>query len=205
MPVLLVFKETMNKTTKPDFFLHDKAICDATNVGPGTRIWAFSHVLSGASIGQDCNICEHVFIENRVVVGSHCTIKSGVYLWDLVTLEDGVFVGPSVSFTNDLRPRAFLKRGDAGFLPTLVKRGATIGANATIICGVTLGEYSMVGAGSVVTKDVPAFTVVVGNPARPVGRICYCAAPLDSKDYCSGCEQKLIENSEAKTISLYSV
>jgi UDP-2-acetamido-3-amino-2,3-dideoxy-glucuronate N-acetyltransferase len=182
-----------------DCFIHDLAVCDSRQIGEGTRIWAFSHVLREAKIGSHCNLGEHVFIENRVTIGDHCTIKNGVAIWDLVTLEDGVFVGPYVVFINDLRPRAFLRRPDA-FLPTLLKRGATIGANSTIVCGTNIGEYAFVGAGAVVVRDVPAHALVVGNPARIVGRVCYCGTRLDEHDFCADCELPLVANSQAETI-----
>jgi acetyltransferase-like isoleucine patch superfamily enzyme len=149
-------------------FIHDRALCESEKIGEGTRIWGFTHVLAGAVIGKDCNLCEHVFVENKVTIGDGCTIKNGVALWDLVTLENDVFVGPYVVFTNDLRPRAFLKRGSSQLLPTRVKRGATLGANATIVCGTTVGEYAMVAAGAVVLRDVPAHTLVAGNPANEI-------------------------------------
>ena len=126
-------------------------------------------ILPGAVIGRDSNICSHCFIENKVVVGDHVTVKCGVQLWDGVTLEDGVFIGPNVTFTNDLHPRS--RNAAATLLPTLVKKGASIGANATILPGITISEGAMVGAGSVVTTDVPPHTLVVGNPARFVREI----------------------------------
>lgn len=126
-------------------------------------------ILPGAVIGRDSNICSHCFIENKVFVGDHVTVKCGVQLWDGVTLEDGVFIGPNVTFTNDLHPRS--RNAAATLLPTLVKKGASIGANATILPGITIGEGAMVGAGSVVTTDVPPHTLVVGNPARFVREI----------------------------------
>ncbi len=135
-------------------------------IGEGTRIWQYVVVLPGAVIGRDGNICSHCFIENQVVVGDRVTVKCGVQLWDGVTLEDDVFVGPNVTFTNDLQPRS--RNASAKLLPTLVKKGASIGANATILPGLTIGEGAMVGAGSVVTKDVPPRTLVVGNPARVI-------------------------------------
>jgi acetyltransferase-like isoleucine patch superfamily enzyme len=186
-------------------FIHEKAVCDTPHVGAGTRIWGFTHVLQEARIGRDCNVCEQVFIENRVVIGDSCTVKSGVSIWDGVTLEDGVFVGPNATFTNDMRPRAFLKRGTAGFKDTLIKRGASLGANCTIVCGVRVGEFAFVGAGAVVTKNVPPHALVVGNPARVVGKVCYCGDSLDSKDYCSSCKLKLSENSMEKAVRLYNV
>lgn len=146
-----------------DFFVHSHALLESNQVGKNTRIWAFAHVLPDATIGADCNICDHVFIENDVVIGDRVTIKCGVQVWDGITLEDDVMVGPNATFTNDLYPRSKqpfeLKR-------TTVKKGASIGANATILCGITIGENAMVGAGSVVLKDVPPNAVVVGNPAR---------------------------------------
>lgn len=147
-------------------FLHPSADVQSASIGSGTRIWQFCVVLPGAIIGADCNICSHCFIENDVRVGDRVTIKSGVQLWDGLTLEDDVFVGPNATFTNDPFPRSRVR--PERYARTLVKRGASIGANATILPGVTLGEHCLVGAGAVVTKDVPALAVVVGNPARIV-------------------------------------
>jgi UDP-2-acetamido-3-amino-2,3-dideoxy-glucuronate N-acetyltransferase len=145
------------------FFRHTHALVESASIGDDTRIWAFAHVLPGARIGKDCNICDHVFIENDVIVGDRVIVKCGVQLWDGVRLEDDVMVGPNATFTNDKFPR-----GKQAFqlLPTVVKAGATIGANATILCGITIGRKAMIGAGSVVTKDVPDGALVVGNPAR---------------------------------------
>ncbi|MDX8481256.1 WxcM-like domain-containing protein [Mesorhizobium sp. VK24D] len=149
------------------FFVHDRGICESTRVGDGTRIWAFAHVLPGAVIGANCNICDHVFIENDVTVGDDVTIKSGVQLWDGVRLGNRVFVGPNVAFTNDRFPRS--KHYPETFLQTIVEDGASIGANATILPGIIIGRQAMIGAGAVVTKNVPANAVVVGNPAVIVG------------------------------------
>lgn len=147
------------------FFAHEKSIVEnGVKIGSRTRVWAFVHILSGAVIGADCNLCDHVFIENDVVVGDRVTIKSGVQLWDGVTIEDDVFIGPNVAFTNDPFPRS--KQYPEKFTPTLVRRGASIGANATILPGLVIGTNAMVGAGAVVTKDVPPNAVVAGNPAR---------------------------------------
>ncbi|MEO7390779.1 MAG: WxcM-like domain-containing protein [Ramlibacter sp.] len=148
-------------------FVHPNALCESANVGAGTRVWAFAHVLPGARIGEDCNICDHVFVENDVEVGNRVTVKCGVQLWDGVTLEDDVFIGPNATFTNDIFPRS--KEYPATHRRTLIRRGASIGANATILPGVTIGPRAMVGAGAVVTRSVPPNAVVVGNPAKIVG------------------------------------
>ncbi|EAU52256.1 WxcM-like protein [alpha proteobacterium HTCC2255] len=145
-------------------FVHPKADVAKCNIGEGTKVWQFVVVLDGAQIGKDCNICAHSMIEGRAVIGDRCTIKSGVFLWDGVTLEDDVFVGPSVTFTNDLFPRS--QKYQSVVPKTIVRRGASIGANATILAGIIIGEYAMIGAGAVVVKDVPNHAVVVGNPAK---------------------------------------
>jgi UDP-2-acetamido-3-amino-2,3-dideoxy-glucuronate N-acetyltransferase len=150
----------------PEYFRHPQALVESEQVGSGTRVWAFAHILPRAVVGKDCNVCDHVFIENDVVVGDRVTIKCGVQLWDGVRLEDDVFVGPNVTFTNDPMPRS--RAHLASYPETLVRRGASIGANATILPGVTIGRSAMVGAGSVVTRNVPPHAVVVGNPARIV-------------------------------------
>lgn len=146
--------------------IHNSAICESKNVGKGTRIWAFVHILPGAIIGEDCNICDFVFIENQVVIGDRTTIKSGVQLWDGVTIGSDVFIGPNVTFTNDKYPRS--KNADFALMFTNIANGVSIGANSTILPGITVGEHAVIGAGSVVTKSVPANTVVFGNPAKPV-------------------------------------
>ena len=145
-------------------FVHPQGLCESAQVGEGTRIWAFTHVLPKAVIGRDCNICDHVFIENDVRVGDRVTVKCGVQLWDGIELEDDVFVGPNATFTNDKYPRS--KQYPAVYPRTIVRRGASIGANATILPGVTIGEKAMVAAGAVVTRDVPPFAQVRGVPAR---------------------------------------
>lgn len=155
-------------TTRP-WFQHEAAIVESAEIGPGTRIWAFAHVLPGARIGADCNLCDHVFVENHVVVGDRVTVKSGVQLWDGVRLEDDVFVGPNATFTNDPFPRS--RQRPERFSPTIVRRGASIGANATLLCGITIGARAMVGAGAVVTRDVPPNAIVAGNPAEIRGYV----------------------------------
>jgi len=152
-----------------NFYLHPQGLCESTQIGSGTRILAFAHILSGAVIGSDCNICDGVFVENDVKIGNSVTIKSGVQIWDGVTLEDDVFVGPNVTFTNHSFPRS--NGQHVVYAKTLVRRGASIGANSTILPGLTLGSNSMIGAGSVVTRDVPDFAIVVGNPARITGYV----------------------------------
>lgn len=151
------------------WFRHPAALVETSSIGRGTRVWAFAHVLPGARIGADCNLCDHVFVENDVVVGDRVTVKCGVQLWDGVTLEDDVFVGPNATFTNDPFPRS--RRRPERFTPTLVRSGASIGAGATILCGRTIGANAMVGAGAVVTRDVPANAIVAGNPARIRGYV----------------------------------
>ena len=152
-----------------DFFAHQNAIVESDKIGKNTRIWAFAHVLPEAKIGDDCNICDHVFIENDVIVGDRVTVKSGVQLWDGISLHDDVFVGPNATFTNDPFPRS--KEYPETFKRTVVQQGASIGANATLLPGITIGKYAMVGAGTVVTKDVPPYAIIVGNPARITGYI----------------------------------
>lgn len=149
--------------------IHPQAICESPNIGENTRVWAFAHVLPGAVIGRDCNVCDGVFIENDVTVGDRVTIKCGVQLWDGVTLEDDVFVGPNVTFTNDPFPRS--KHPPAQFSRTTVERNASIGANATILPGIVIGRGAMVGAGAVVLKSVPSHAIVAGNPARIIGYV----------------------------------
>jgi acetyltransferase-like isoleucine patch superfamily enzyme/dTDP-4-dehydrorhamnose 3,5-epimerase-like enzyme len=152
-----------------DAYVHPRALCESAEIGAGTRIWAFAHVLPGAKVGADCNICDGVFVENDVRLGDRVTVKCGVQLWDGVTLEDDVFVGPNVTFTNDRMPRS--KQYPPVFARTTVCAGASIGANATILPGVTIGRSAMVGAGAVVTRSVPPHAIVVGNPARLTGYV----------------------------------
>jgi UDP-2-acetamido-3-amino-2,3-dideoxy-glucuronate N-acetyltransferase len=153
----------------PAFYRHPQALVESTRIGRGTRVWAFAHVLPGAVIGEDCNICDGVFVENDVIVGDRVTVKCGVQLWDGVRLEDEVFVGPNATFTNDPFPRSRVYPEQ--FPTTVVRRGASIGANATLLPGITVGERALVGAGAVVTRDVPAGAIVVGNPARITGSV----------------------------------
>jgi UDP-2-acetamido-3-amino-2,3-dideoxy-glucuronate N-acetyltransferase len=161
-----------------DFFVHESSIIDqGAEIGSGTKIWHFCHVMPGAHIGQDCNIGQNVFIGANTQIGNRVKIQNNVSVYSGVMLEDDVFLGPSMVFTNVINPRSQVNRRDE-FQATLVKRGATIGANATILCGITLGEYAFVGAGSVVTRDVPAYALVHGNPARLQGWMCQCGNKL---------------------------
>ena len=151
------------------YFVHELARCESEHIGDGTRIWAFVHVLPQAIVGRDCNLCDHVFLENDVIVGDRVTVKSGVQLWDGLRVGDDVFVGPNVSFTNDAFPRS--KHHPSTFRATTIEPGASIGAGATVLPGIVIGRRAMVGAGAVVTRDVPPFSIVVGNPARIVGYV----------------------------------
>lgn len=146
-------------------YIHPHALVESNDIGAGTRIWAFAHVMPGAVIGADCNICDHTFIEGGTTIGDRVTVKSGVYLWDGLVVEDDVFIGPQAAFTNDPFPRS---RQPFALRRTIIRRGASIGAGAVVLPGLAIGAGAMVGAGSVVTKDVPDGAVVMGNPARVV-------------------------------------
>jgi len=146
--------------------IHPSADVQSKSIGHGTRIWQFCVVLEGARIGSDCNICSHTFIENDVIIGDRVTVKCGVQLWDGLRVENDVFIGPNATFTNDKVPRS--RQQPDKFLETVIKRGASIGANATILPGLVVGENAIVGAGAVVTENVPPSATVVGNPARPI-------------------------------------
>lgn len=145
-------------------FIHEKSDVAACTIGTGTKVWQFVVILEGTTVGRDCNICAHTLIEGGVVIGDRVTLKSGVFVWDGVTIKDDVFVGPRVTFTNDLYPRS--KKYQDDFPQTIINRFASIGANATILAGINIGESAMIGAGSVVVKDVPKNAVVAGNPGR---------------------------------------
>ena len=149
--------------------VHESAIVDAgAQIGDGSRVWHFVHVCGGAKIGQGVSLGQNVFVGNKVVIGDHCKVQNNVSVYDNVTLEEGVFCGPSMVFTNVYNPRSLIERKDQ-YRNTLVKKGATLGANCTIVCGVTIGEYSFVGAGAVINKDVPAYALMVGVPAKQIG------------------------------------
>ena len=173
----------------PSVFVHERALCESEEVGPRTRIWPFATVMKGAVVGADCNVGDDAFIEAGAVIGDRVTVKNSVLVWDKVTVEDDAFLGPNVVFTNDINPRSAFKKTRDGFLPTLVRRGASLGANSTIVCGLTIGENAFVGAGAVVIRDVPAHALVVGNPARRIGWVCACGEKLSETLEC-GCGRR---------------
>jgi UDP-2-acetamido-3-amino-2,3-dideoxy-glucuronate N-acetyltransferase len=170
----------MTKSQDPrGYFAHETAVVDQpSEIGPGTKIWHFSHVMRDTRIGARCNIGQNVVVSPQCVIGDNVKIQNNVSVYTGVILEDDVFCGPSMVFTNVINPRSFIERKDE-YRQTLVKRGASIGANATIVCGVTLGRYCVIGAGGVVTRDVPDYSVVYGNPARIRSWVCYCGIGLE--------------------------
>ena len=172
------------------YFVHESSFVDEPcEIGPGTKIWHFSHVMKGSVIGRDCNIGQNVVVSPGVAVGNGCKIQNNVSLYTGVVLEDFVFCGPSMVFTNVVNPRSEIVRKDE-YKRTLVRRGASLGANCTIVCGVTIGEYAFVGAGAVVTRDVPDYALVVGNPARRTGWMCRCGVKLEvsgERARCAAC------------------
>lgn len=175
-----------------DYFSHPTAVIDGgVSIGAGTKIWHFSHVLPGARIGEKCVIGQNCCVESGVTIGNRCKLQNNVSIYKAVTLEDEVFCGPSCVFTNVINPRAFIERKNE-FRPTLVKRGATIGANATVICGGTLGEYCMIGSGAVVRGDVPPYALMVGVPAKRIGWVCWCGItlPKSGELICPACARR---------------
>ncbi len=187
--------------------IHSTAIVETQQIGRNTKIWAFSHVMKDVSIGTNCNIGEHCFIELGVSIGNDITIKNSNMIWRGVTLEDGVFVGPGVFFTNDLYPRSprlpqAQKRYSSSewLVPTIVRQGASLGAGAVIVAGITISEYATVGAGAVVTKDVPPHALVIGNPARIGGWVCQCGLPLNFQEglaTCDDCRLRYVKDSDS--------
>lgn len=182
------------------YFIHPKALVETKKVGEKSTIWAFTHVLPKAVIGKNVNINDHCFIENDVKIGDNVTIKCGVYLWDGVTVEERVQIGPGVAFVNDKHPRAKNKKYIQ--LKTLLKKGSSIGANATILGDISIGTYALVGAGSVVTKNVPDFALAYGNPAKVMGHLCVCTKKLmlTSKKIACSCGRSFIK--KGKILSL---
>ncbi|MEJ3652890.1 N-acetyltransferase [Actinomycetes bacterium KLBMP 9759] len=174
--------------------VHPQGLCESDEVGEGTRVWAFAHVLAGAKVGRDCNICDCAFVEDGAVLGDRVTVKNGTLVFRGVTCEDEVFLGPNVLFTNDMRPRAANRLAAEALLPTLVRRGASLGAGVVVVCGTEIGEYAFAGAGAVVTKDVPAHAFVAGNPAVQKGWVCRCGARLDESFTCGECGKRYVHD-----------
>jgi len=176
-------------------YVHPTALCETSQIGAGTRVWAFAHVMDGAIVGKSCNICDRVFIECGASIGDRVTIKNNVLIWDGVTIADDVFVGPAVVFTNDRNPRSArmaevssrYAHKENWLQTTHIGRGVSLGAGAIILCGLAIGEFASIAAGSVVTKDVPAHRLIIGHPGKPVGWVCKCGIKLDVDLVCPQC------------------
>ena len=187
------------------YFIHETSFVDENvEIGEGTKVWHFCHIQRGAKIGKNCSLGQNVNISNNVVIGNCCKIQNNVSVYEGVTLEDDVFCGPSCVFTNDLTPRAKYPKGHSNYKKTLIKRGASIGANATIVCGHEIGEWALVGAGAVVTCNVPPYALMLGMPAKQKGWVCECGQVLDAKNnsfVCKNCGRKyLLEKKSLKEV-----
>ena len=185
-----------------DYFAHPTSVIDdGAEVGEGTRVWHWCHIMKGAKVGKNCNIGENAFIESGVILGDNVKVKNNVALYTGLECENNVFIGPNAVFTNVANPRSFIDRKNE-FKKTVIKEGATIGANATIVCGHDIGEYAFVGAGSVVTKAVPPYTMVVGNPAKKRAYVCRCGCKLNTNLICTECGKKYMadDNDEIRPV-----
>jgi UDP-2-acetamido-3-amino-2,3-dideoxy-glucuronate N-acetyltransferase len=180
-----------------DYFVHETSFIDqGVTIGKGTKIWHFCHVQQKSIIGINCSLGQNVNIGNNVIIGNNVKIQNNVSIYEGVELEDYVFCGPSMVFTNDLNPRSKYPKGSSNYVKTIVKVGATLGANSTIVCGHTIGKWAMVGAGSVVTKDVPNYALFVGVPAKQLGWVCECGERLDNSLICQKCKREYILNKQ---------
>lgn len=178
-----------------EYFVHESSyVDDGVKIGEGTKIWHFCHIQSGAEIGERCSFGQNVNVSNNVKIGNGCKLQNNVSVYEGVELEDNVFCGPSMVFTNDLTPRAKYPKGSAGYKRTLLKEGATVGANATIVCGHTLGKWSMIASGAVVTKDVPDHALMAGVPAKQIGWVCECGEVLKAGFTCRNCGRSYEES-----------
>ena len=192
-------------TTSVGVKVHPQGLCESDDVGDGTRVWAFAHVLAGAKVGRDCNICDCAFVEDGATLGDRVTVKNGTLVFRGVTCEDEVFLGPNVLFTNDLRPRAANRLAAEELLPTTVRRGASLGAGVVVVCGTEIGEYAFAAAGAVVTKDVAPHSFVAGNPAVHKGWVCRCGARLVAESngvmHCPECSERYRLDNSTRRIS----
>ncbi len=180
-----------------EYFVHESSyVDDNVKIGKGTKIWHFSHILKGAAIGENCSLGQNVNVGNNVKIGNGCKLQNNVSVYEGVEMEDYVFCGPSMVFTNDLTPRAKYPKGSAGYKKTLLKEGATVGANATIVCGHNIGRWAMIAAGAVVTKNVKDHALMAGVPARRIGWVCECGTVLGEDLKCSSCGREYTETEE---------
>ncbi len=195
-----------------ELFIHPTAIVDTQHIGQSTSIWAFAHVMKNARIGSNCNVGDHCFVESGAIIGDDVTIKNGSMIWEGVTLEDGVFIGPGVLFTNDRHPRSprlaqAQKRYETKgwLLPTVVRRGASMGAGAIILAGITIGEFALIGAGALVTRNVPPYALVAGSPARVRGWVCQCGQPLQFQEgltTCNDCSLRYAKSTDSVKLAI---